>query len=931
MAPSENQPPDRASWAPGVHLSFQRKVILAFAVSLVVSVVAVTAFLYVRLRHAAVEDAISQQEAFAGTLGAALERELESARAEMEFLAQHQAMRTLSYADRVDPALNGLPEHLDGEKRGVFDAFLRGHPNFSVLFVLLPNGDHYISHPFRVQRGLRKFNLADRPYFKDVTRTHHSVISDSFLGADGERAVAIDVPILDNQGALVAHLGGVLHLRDLSRLVAKPRIGPYTAGFVVDRTGALIAHTDPAMLSPLGLSQFSALPLSAPRGPAGTEIPFSKEMRTVLYTDPLEGEEYAGTIVPFRNGWCFGLVRRMAELDRTLFRHTAGTAALVAMLMLLVSGMGVLAAHRIGQRWDEAERGLRRAHEEMETQVRERGADLIASHAALEREIAERKAADEELRAHRERLEELVAARAAEVRTALLRLQDETAERQRAEAALRRRDAHLRSVIGNVPVVLFATDRDGIITVCEGKALEAQALQPGQVVGLSVFDMCLDRPDIHTHIRRALGGERLTATVGIGAIRYEVAYAPLFSDSGEIAGVIGVATDISERFRGEQALRRSEASLAKAQEIARLGSWEWDLRDNEMTWSAELYRILGVEPEHARASYESYLERVHPEHRERVKEQITRAVEQGGPVTLEHRILPAAGGERVVHLRAEVHRDRQGRPARVFATVHDVHESRLAEQELKSIAEKLSMSNSNLLELAYLASHDLQEPVFSIVALSERLQEQLAPSLDTESRANLGLIHRAASRMMTLIQEMLSLVRVTTHVQPFVAVDLGLVVQEVLGDLRGRIESVGGQVEVGSLPTVYADPVQMRQLLQNLIGNALKFHRPEESPLVKVDAIDPAGAEAPAPALCRFVVEDNGIGFDPALAARLFQPFQRLHESGAFEGSGIGLAICKRILERHGGTIEAQSRPGRGARFIVTLPLAPPGSAMRAG
>ena len=173
--------------------------------------------------------------------------------------------------------------------------------------------------------------------------------------------------------------------------------------------------------------------------------------------------------------------------------------------------------------------------------------------------------------------------------------------------------------------------------------------------------------------------------------------------------------------------------------------------------------------------------------------------------------------------------------------------------------------------------------------------------------------------MRTLIQEMLSLASVTTEARPFVAVDLGVVLREVLDDLRGRIEAVGGEVEVGSLPTVRADPVQMRQLLQNLIGNALKYHRPEESPLVKVDAADAQGAEPPPPGFCRIAVEDNGIGFDPALAGKLFQPFQRLHTDG-YEGTGLGLAICKRIVERHGGTIEAESRPGQGARFRVTLP-----------
>ncbi|HEY4659309.1 MAG TPA: PAS domain-containing protein, partial [Gemmatimonadaceae bacterium] len=437
-----------------------------------------------------------------------------------------------------------------------FDLFLDSHRQFSVLFLLLPNGDHYISHPFAVQRSLLKFNLADRPYFQEVTRTRVSVISDGFLGADGERAVAIDVPVLDAGGALVAHLGGVLHLHDLSRFVDQSRIGPYTAGFVIDRTGALIAHTDPQVLNALGLSAFSGNPLLRDSGAATESGPSSKELSTLLYTDPHDSGEYMGTIVPLRDGWCFGLVRRTAELERAIIGHSLRTAGLVALLMLLVSGMGVLAAHWIGKRWNDAEQALRRAHDDMEAQVRQRGADLLASKVALEREIAERTAAHEELHAHRERLEELVAERTAELRAANLRLREEIGERRRAEAALGEREGHLRTVIGNVPVVLFATDRDGIFTLSEGKGLEVLGLQPGQVVGLSAFDVYLDRPDIHTYIRRALAGERFTAEVHLGALYFETVYAPLLSDAGDIAGMIGVASDTSERHRVEQALRR---------------------------------------------------------------------------------------------------------------------------------------------------------------------------------------------------------------------------------------------------------------------------------------------------------------------------------------------------------------------------------------
>jgi signal transduction histidine kinase len=184
----------------------------------------------------------------------------------------------------------------------------------------------------------------------------------------------------------------------------------------------------------------------------------------------------------------------------------------------------------------------------------------------------------------------------------------------------------------------------------------------------------------------------------------------------------------------------------------------------------------------------------------------------------------------------------------------------------------------------------------------------------------------AAGRMRSLINDLLTFSRVETKAQPFRPVDLGRVAREVLSDLEGRIEQTGARVEVDGLPTVEAEPTQMRQLLQNLIGNALKFHRPGEPPVVQVHgrpALAPEGeGDAADPTLCRIAVQDNGIGFDEKYLDRIFGVFQRLHGRGEYEGTGMGLAICRKIVDRHGGSITARSAPGHGATFLVTLPLA---------
>jgi signal transduction histidine kinase len=186
----------------------------------------------------------------------------------------------------------------------------------------------------------------------------------------------------------------------------------------------------------------------------------------------------------------------------------------------------------------------------------------------------------------------------------------------------------------------------------------------------------------------------------------------------------------------------------------------------------------------------------------------------------------------------------------------------------------------------------------------------------------------AAERMQTLIDGLLSLSRVTTQGQNFVVVDLAGIAREVVSDLEVQIEKVGGRVEVGHLPAIQADPLQMRQLLQNLIANGLKFHRIEESPVVKVQGRFVHGREHRKPGVsvageqCRIIVEDNGIGFEQKHNERIFGVFQRLHPRDVFEGMGIGLALCRKIVERHGGTIAARSVPGQGSVFEILLPVA---------
>ena len=252
-------------------------------------------------------------------------------------------------------------------------------------------------------------------------------------------------------------------------------------------------------------------------------------------------------------------------------------------------------------------------------------------------------------------------------------------------------------------------------------------------------------------------------------------------------------------------------------------------------------------------------------------------------------------------------------------------QAQLLEQETRQ-RQELTRSNAELQQFASIASHDLQEPLRKIQAFGNRLKEKYGDALTDQGRDYLERMQNAAGRMQALIEDLLTLSRITTRAQPFVPVDLAQVTKEVLSDLEERIQQTEGRVEVGELPVIDADPLQMRQLLQNLIGNALKFHRDQEPPVVRIYSQLLVGPEQQSAKvndgaeLCQIIVEDNGIGFDEKYLDRIFNVFQRLHSRSEYEGTGMGLAICRKIADHHGGSITAKSTPGRGAKFIVTLP-----------
>jgi signal transduction histidine kinase len=249
--------------------------------------------------------------------------------------------------------------------------------------------------------------------------------------------------------------------------------------------------------------------------------------------------------------------------------------------------------------------------------------------------------------------------------------------------------------------------------------------------------------------------------------------------------------------------------------------------------------------------------------------------------------------------------------------------------EVESVKTELQRSNRELEDFASVASHDLQEPLRKIQVFADRLKANYGGDLSEKGQDYLNRMQNAGSRMQRLITDLLTFSRVTTKMQPFREVDLARIAREVTSDLEIRLEETDGKLEIEELPSIEADSTQMRQLFQNLVGNALKFHRDGVPPVVRIrcepDKGDATGSDASqgtpdAGRRYRISFEDNGIGFDETYAERIFAVFHRLHGRQEYDGTGVGLAVCKRIVERHHGTITARSKAGHGSTFTVLLP-----------
>jgi PAS domain S-box-containing protein len=374
--------------------------------------------------------------------------------------------------------------------------------------------------------------------------------------------------------------------------------------------------------------------------------------------------------------------------------------------------------------------------------------------------------------------------------------------------------------------------------------------------------------------------------------------------------VVVFVWNISDRKKSEQALQESRKDLNRAQAVSHVGSWRLDVVRNELIWSDENHRIFGL-PKGPPMTYQTFLSVVHPEDREYVQEKWSAAL-RGEPYDIEHRIV--VGNEiKWVRERAELEFDGKGVLCGGFGTTQDVTERKAADEVRRRIAQELERSNRDLEQFAYVASHDLQEPLRVVIGFMGLLRSRYKEQLDAKAGQYIDMSVEAADRMSRLIAGLLDYSRAGTGATRREPTPCEGALKQALANLQSAIEDSGARISCDPLPVTLADPTQLTQLFQNIIGNAIKFRRDGIPPEIHIGAAH-QGAE------WVLSVRDNGIGIAPDQNNRIFEVFQRLHPRDKFPGTGIGLAVCKKIVERARGRIWAEANDGPGSTFLFTLP-----------
>lgn len=522
--------------------------------------------------------------------------------------------------------------------------------------------------------------------------------------------------------------------------------------------------------------------------------------------------------------------------------------------------------------------------------------------------------------------------------------QREDAVRDRAE----RQKRILETISASTPDLMYVFDLNYRFTYANQALLSMWGTSWEDSIGKSLLEIGYEPWHAQMHEReidqviatkKSIRGEVSFPHATLGRRIYDYVFSPVLNEEGEVEAVAGTTRDVTDLITARKSLEENEAALSTAIEVAELGTWKIDILNQVAVFSQRVADWLGLDT--ATVDLDMFLACIQEGDRERIRASFSGAekLPAGKHYDETYTVINAKDGHRrIVHAMGRAYFDSDGQAVKLEGSAQDITAERaltlLLEQqvqqrtyELERANESLLRSNDNLQNFAYVASHDLQEPLRKI----QQFGNLLTARQTTFSETELTYIERmrsAASRMSTLINDLLTFASISTPELVTETVDLNAVMETVLNTLEMSIAESKAHIEVAYLPQVTGNASQLVQLFQNLVGNAVKFRRASVDCEIRITVQTVESPQLTAfntrTRDCAFYhqidVTDNGIGFDEIYLGRIFQVFQRLHGKSEFPGTGIGLAICQRVVANHGGAISARSRLDEGSTFSVFFP-----------
>ncbi|MGE5679320.1 MAG: PAS domain S-box protein, partial [Bacillota bacterium] len=495
-------------------------------------------------------------------------------------------------------------------------------------------------------------------------------------------------------------------------------------------------------------------------------------------------------------------------------------------------------------------------------------------------------------------------------------------ERKKAEEALKIREAQLDAFFANSPAILNLVDENFCYINTDKLTPTYYGLNRETIKGKCVQDLSKD------FIEQT--GKVMQRIIETGEpVLNEQYQAPVPGRGGEMAywstsmfrvplgrdkwGVGVISLEITDIKRAEWKLRKSEERLLDAQKLAHVGSFSYDLLTGKVEWSEEMFNIYEIDPSKAAPPIELVQAYFHPGDREWMNKAIKTGTENNEIINFEARLLLPGDKLKYINYIGRPLHDDSGRPIGRTGAISDITSIKLQQIELENTLEDLKRSNKDLERFAFAASHDLQEPIRMMGSYAHLLLKRYKGNLGPQADRYLKFMFEGALRLQVLIRDLLNYDRLRTGKTALSKIDLNSVLTDALYELRKPVAETNADITFRSLPEILADRNQIKQLFTHLLSNAIKFRKQDTVPKINISAED-RGKE------WLFQVEDNGIGIEAEFSKLIFDVFQRLNDREEYPGVGIGLAICRRIVDRHGGNIWVESEVGKGSRFYFIIP-----------